>query len=180
MVLPPDDFNPAIPSPSLDCRGLDSSKRCVSIRGTLNGVPVDTHCSSDALVFLTFEDPTAWVADCLEGASSEMGRRYQVTVPVQKQGTFNYELVPGAPYLGASMSVAVDLVGGSSLGDHFAGGALSGAAYDAESGFELVLGSFHGTWNAPTSASCDPGPMGQCAAGEINGTFRIVHAVRAP
>lgn len=183
VVVPPDDFDPAIPKPSFDCRTseLDSSKRCVSIRGTLNGVAVDTHCSSGALVYVTFDDPLAWVADCLEGPSSEMGRRYQVTVPVQKPGTFSYDLPPGpgAPYAGASMTVAVNLVGGSSLGDHYAGGALSGVAYDGDFGTEVILGSFHGSWKAPTSASCDPGPMGMCAPGEINGTFRIVHAVRA-
>lgn len=180
VVIPPDDFNPAIQSPSFDCRTseLDTSKRCVSIRGTLNGVAVDTHCSNPALVFLTFDNPQAWVVDCLEGESSAMGRRYQVTVPVQRSGTFKYELSNGAPYAGASMTVAVNLVGGSSVGDHFAGGVLSGVAYEGDFGTEVILGSFHGTWNMPSSG-CDAGiSMGTCASGEVNGTFRVVHAVK--
>jgi len=177
VVIPPDNFNPAIPSPSFDCRTFESTKRCVSIRGTINGVAVDTHCSSEAVDNVTFDNPLAWVADCLEGESAQMGRRYQVSVPVQKPGMFSYELAPAAPYAGASMTVQVNLVGGSSVADHYAGGALSGVASDGEFGLALVLGSFNGTWNAPASASCNPHiSMGQCGGpSSINGTFKMLH-----
>ncbi|MEO8904657.1 MAG: hypothetical protein ABI488_19785 [Polyangiaceae bacterium] len=181
VVIPPDNFNRAVPIPSFDCRTAASSKRCVSIRGTINGATVDTHCLSEAVDNVSFDSPLAWVADCLEGDSAAMGRRYQVTVPVQKPGPFSYDLLTGAAYAGASMTVQVDLVGGSSVGDHYGGGAISGAASDADFGLELIVGSFHGTWNAPGSASCNPHiSMGQCGGpSDINGTFKMQHLVRA-
>lgn len=180
-VVPPDNFNPAIPIPSFDCRTAESSKRCVSIRGTINGATVDTHCSSEAVDNVSFDHPLAWVADCLEGDSAEMGRRYQVSVPVQKPGPFSYDLATGEAYAGASMTVQVDLVGGSSVADHYAGGAISGAASDSDFGLELIVGSFHGSWNAPGSANCNPHiSKGQCGGPSgINGTFKMQHLVRA-
>jgi hypothetical protein len=160
----------------VDCRGQVDTKRCVSIRGQVNGANVDAHCTGQALVSLVFEPPRAWVADCTEGESPEVGKQYQVTVPVQKVGAFEYRLAPGMPPAGTSVLVSVDDVGGSSLADHFVAAVVSGTVEDGGLGAALVSGTFHASWGTPT-APCDAGAVGQCGSASVNGTFRILHAV---
>lgn len=176
VELPDAVFDPTLPEPSVDCRTQVDTKRCVSIRGQVNDGSVDAHCTSQALVNLTFEPPRAWVADCTEGPTPEMGKQYQVAIPVQKIGTFEYQLTPDSSSSGASVLISVDDVGGSTLADHFESGVLSGVVEDGGLGAALISGTFRARWTAPAT-DCDAGAVGHCGAVAVNGTFRILHSV---
>jgi hypothetical protein len=172
-TLPPGVLDPALPEPSVDCRAATGTKRCVSISGQVAGKSLDAHCESQAIVNLVFESPKAWVADCTD---AETQRQYQVTVPVQPLGDFEYTLAAGDAYAGVSTMVSVNDAGGSSLSDHFTGASVEGSVQDGGSATALVSGTFRARWGAP-AVGCDGAAVTSCASAAIHGTFRILHSV---
>jgi hypothetical protein len=171
-----DVLDPDLPDPGYDCRPDTAHNTCISVTGTLLGAALDTHCAREGGSTLVTSDPAAWPFQCAESElGPTVGYWYSVSVPPQEEGTFRYELAPGADFTGAAIGLASDDTGGSSLADHFEGGIIEGeATYDAEIDGTVITGTFRGRWGTP-AAGCDAGSPSTCGAAEVHGTFRLLH-----
>jgi len=175
-------LEPSLPTPSHDCRTDTQSRDCVSISGTLAGTPIDRHqAKPNSPTFFTGAGAAgwAWVAGGWEGGVPNAGYYYQVNIPVQPPGRFDFTIAPhggtSAPYVGA----ALDSAGADTYTENLASAEIAGwVEHDAVSGDDTFAGTFRGIWSAPQS-SCGGGPANTCAAADVQGTFRTIYSLHS-
>lgn len=170
-------LDPELPVPSYDCRTDTTNGACVSVSGTLLGVEIDRRCARLGGSMIVNMTPESWPLACVEEElGPTAGYWYGVAVPPQTEGSFWYDLVPGGEYAGAGISLAHDDTGGSSIADHFEGGAIEGqTTYDSVIDAYTVTGTFRGRWGMPAGPSCEAGSPGTCGEADVHGTFKLLH-----
>jgi hypothetical protein len=172
-------LDPSLPKPSYDCRTDTTSRNCVSISGKFNGMDIDMHCADPSSPMLGDAAPDAWLTSCRPSGMPGVGYWYQISVPWQMPGNFDFKRMTAQPRAGVDEILALDYSGVDFFTDNFVSGEIAGTvALDESSGDTILTGTFRGTWSAPSGARCRGEAVSACYAAQITGTFRSDQIVK--